>query len=137
MMMSIPEWINLIKKSFEDTKGIIRSSKSKKDRQYNSYKKKDKITENDHDTKNLNPWATWKPQKIRGGGGDWCSGKVSSSCPTRGIYHLTLFKNRVASHEWGKSRFWLRQTEHIRGHLWHRYSVTVNHVMATTIKLLK
>ena len=69
MMMSIPEWINLIKKSFEDTKGIIRSSKSKKDRQYNSYKKKDKITENDHDTKNLKPWATWKPQKTRGGGG--------------------------------------------------------------------
>ena len=29
-------------------------------------------------------------------------------------------------YEWGKDRMWLQQTKHIHGHLWHRYSVTVN-----------
>ena len=28
-----------------------------------------------------------------------------------------------------RTELWLRQTEHIRGNLWHTYSVTVNHVM--------
>jgi hypothetical protein len=32
---------------FEDTKGLIRSGKSKKDRQYNGQQKKDKKIEND------------------------------------------------------------------------------------------
>jgi hypothetical protein len=31
----------------------------------------------------------------------------------------------------------LRQVEHIRGHLWHRYSITVNQVMMATIKCSK
>jgi hypothetical protein len=31
----------------------------------------------------------------------------------------------------------LRQVEHIRGHLGHRYSITVNQVMVTTVKLSK
>jgi hypothetical protein len=31
----------------------------------------------------------------------------------------------------------LQQMEHIRGHLWHRYSVTDNQVMVVTLKLLK
>jgi hypothetical protein len=31
----------------------------------------------------------------------------------------------------------LRQVEHICGHLWHRYSITVNKVMVATVKLSK
>jgi len=31
----------------------------------------------------------------------------------------------------------LRQMEHIRGHLWQRYSITVNQVMVATLKLSK
>ena len=31
----------------------------------------------------------------------------------------------------------LRQVEHIRGHLWHRYSITVNQVVVATVKLSK
>jgi hypothetical protein len=31
----------------------------------------------------------------------------------------------------------LRQVEHIRGHLWHRYSITVNQVMVGTVKFPK
>jgi hypothetical protein len=30
-----------------------------------------------------------------------------------------------------------RQVEHIRGHLWHKYYITVNQVMVATVKLSK
>ena len=50
---------------FEDTKGIIRSNKSKKDRQHNDQKKGVKKTNND--LKNITPktkdWATQTPLK--------------------------------------------------------------------------
>jgi hypothetical protein len=36
-----------MQKEFEDTKGVIRVRKSKKDRQHNRQKKKDKRTNND------------------------------------------------------------------------------------------
>ena len=36
-----------------------------------------------------------------------------------------------------RTRLWLLQTEHIRGYLWHRYSVTVNPVMMTTVIISK
>ena len=39
--------LNLIKEEFEDTKEIIRIRKSKKDRQHNGRKKKDKMINND------------------------------------------------------------------------------------------
>ena len=32
---------------------------------------------------------------------------------------------------------YLRQVEHIRGHLWHRYSITVNQVIVTILKFSK
>ena len=38
--------LKFIQEKFEDTKGIIRSRKSKKDRQHNGLKKKDKSTNN-------------------------------------------------------------------------------------------
>jgi hypothetical protein len=31
----------------------------------------------------------------------------------------------------------LRQVEHIRGQMWHRYSITVNQVVVATAKLSK
>jgi hypothetical protein len=33
-----------------------------------------------------------------------------------------------------RTGLWLRQSEHIRGHLWHRYSVEVNQVIVATIQ---
>ena len=36
-----------------------------------------------------------------------------------------------------KTRKCLRQVEHIRGHLWHIYSIAVNQVMVTTVELSK
>jgi hypothetical protein len=40
---------------------------------------------------------------------------------------------------WTEERtgLWLRQTEYSCGHLWHRYSVTVNQVIVVTAKLSK
>jgi hypothetical protein len=42
--------LNLIKEEFEDTKEIIRIRKSKKDRQHNGYKKKEKQRSTKHYT---------------------------------------------------------------------------------------
>ena len=71
---------------FEDTKEVIRVRKSKKDRQHNGQKKKDKRTNNDlqnitHKTKdrvkkNMNP--TKNRRELM------CFGRVSSCCSTGG-----------------------------------------------------
>ena len=48
-----------LKKSFEDTKGVIISRKSKKDRQHNDQKKKDKRTNNDLQNISLLVYRCW------------------------------------------------------------------------------
>jgi len=61
------------------------------------------------------------------------SGRLSSSCSTSDTRCVNLDTNPVISHEWGsRTGKCLRQVEHIRGHLWHRYSIAVNQVMAST-----
>ena len=69
---------------FENTKGVIRIRKSKKDRQHNGQKKKDKRTNNDlqkhtHKTKDR---ATQIQQKI--GGELGCSRREGSSRSSSG-----------------------------------------------------
>ena len=51
--------------------------------------------------------------------------------------HVTLVTNLFISHEWRKDGLWLPQIEHIRGHMLHIYSVTVNQVSMATVKLSK
>jgi hypothetical protein len=63
-----------------------------------------------------------------------CSEMVSSSCLTRCTRCATLVTNPVISQRTG---LWLRQTEHIRCHLWHRHSVTNNQGIIATVKLSK
>jgi hypothetical protein len=64
-----------------------------------------------------------------------CSRRVSSSCSTNDNRRIT---KAVISHEGGKdSEECSRRVEHIRSHLWHRYSATVNQVMVGTVKLSK
>jgi hypothetical protein len=53
------------------------------------------------------------------------------------LSHVAFVTKLVINHEWGETRLWRRQTEHISGHLLQRYSVTVNQVVVTTVKLLK
>ena len=66
----------------EDTKGVIRNLKSKKDRQYSDQKKKNKGTNSDLQItkEKTNGEATRIPLKF--GGELRYSGKVSSSCST-------------------------------------------------------
>ena len=62
--------ICLVKEKFEDTKGVIRSGKSK-DRQYNGQKKKEKQRLTKQYTENQ---ATYTPLKT--GSELWCTGNV-------------------------------------------------------------
>jgi hypothetical protein len=59
------------------------------------------------------------------------SRRVGSLCSTSDICRVTLVTNPMISHEWGKNR----KVEHICGHLWHRYFVTVKRVMVVTVNL--
>ena len=89
-------------------------------------KDKQRSTRHTHKTKDR---VTRTPLKIEVNSCRW-SGGVSSSCSTIGTLHVILVINPVISHEWGKDR----QVEHIRCHLWHRYSIAVNQVMMATVK---
>ena len=86
----------LLQEEFEDTKGIIRIRKSKKNRQHNSQKKKDKqrFIKQTHQTKDR---VARTPLKI--GGELRCSGRISSSCSTSGIRRVNLVINLVISHK--------------------------------------
>jgi len=57
----------ILRRKFEDTKGVIRSCKSKKDRKYNGQKKKDKRTNNHllNTTQQTKDRATWTPLKYQ------------------------------------------------------------------------
>jgi hypothetical protein len=52
-------------------------------------------------------------------------GRVSISCSTNGTHRVNQATNSVISHEWGSTGKCLRQVEHIRGHLWHRYYIAL------------
>jgi len=71
---------------------------------------------------------------LKTGGELRCSGRVSSSGSTNDIRRVNLVTNPVISCEWGKD--W-EVFEHIRGHLWHIYSITVNQVMVATVQFSK
>jgi hypothetical protein len=77
---------------FERTKGVIRSRKSKKVKQFNGQWISDKRTNNDlRENEQENKYCeTRTPQKT--GSALMCSGTVNSSCSTSGIRHATLIK---------------------------------------------
>lgn len=100
---------------FEDTTGVIRSRKSKKEWQYNG--------QNTMIYKTLY-WATWIVLKSRR-----CSGMISSSCSTGGTRHVLFIQIWWKVTNEKRTGWWLPQTEHRRGNLWCRYSLTVDQVM--------
>ena len=123
---------------FEDIKGVIRIRISKKNIQHNGQMKKYKRTNNDlkqhtHRTKDRKTRTQLKTgDELR------CSGRVGSSYSISGTRRrVNLVTNPVISHEWGKNREAFTTSEHIRGHLWHRYSITVNHGTVAAVKLSK
>ena len=84
-------YIMFPEEEFEDTKGIIRIRKSKKDRQHDGQKKKDTQLFRKH-THNTKDRVTRIP--LRTGDELRCSGRVSSSCSTIGTRRLNLVTNR-------------------------------------------
>jgi hypothetical protein len=62
---------------------------------------------------------------------------IGSSCSTCVTRRVTLVTNPMISHNEERTELCLRKTEHIRGYLRYRYSVTVNHVMMANVKLSK
>jgi hypothetical protein len=95
-------------------------------------KDKQRSTQHTYKTKD---WVTRTP--LQTGGELICSGRVSSSCSTSGTCCVNLVTNPVISREWGKDREVFTTSGTYRGHLWHRYSITVNQVMVATIKFSK
>jgi hypothetical protein len=89
--------------SFEDTKGVIRIRKSKKNWQHNGQKKKvqkDKQRSTKH-TYRTKDRVTPTPLKI--GGELKLSGRVGNSCSSD-TRRVNLITNPVISHEQGKDR---------------------------------
>jgi hypothetical protein len=122
-----------LQEEFEETKGVIRIRISKTNRQHNDQKKKYKRTNNDlekhtHKTKDR---VTRTPLKT-GGEPRW-SGRVGSSCSTNGTHRVNLVTNSVIIRESGKYREVFTTSGTFRCHLWHIYSISVNHVMVTTV----
>ena len=93
-----------MKEKLEDTKGVIRSRKSKKDSKHNWYKKKDKRTSNNLQifTQKTKDQAIRIPLKT--GYELRCSERVGSSFFTCDSCRVTLITNLVINHEWGKGR---------------------------------
>jgi hypothetical protein len=60
---------------------------------------------------------------LKTGGERMCSGRVSSSCSASDTRPVNLVTHPLISHKWGKDREVVRQVEHTRGHLRHRYSI--------------
>jgi hypothetical protein len=88
-----------LKEEFEGTKGVIRIRISKKDRQHNGQKDKQRSTKHTYKTKDR---VTQTPLKT--GGELMCSGRVSSFCSTSDTHRVNLVTNSVISHEQGKNQ---------------------------------
>jgi len=88
-----PPCYSFCQEEFEDTKGAIRIRISKKDREHNGQKKKDKGQTTINKT---NPTKT--------GGELRFSGRVCSSCSTSDNRRVNLVTNPMINHEPGKDR---------------------------------
>ena len=76
----------------EDTKGVIRSRNSKKDRKYNCQKNKDNDLQITQKTK---AWATWTPRKTH-----VYSGSTEKLAVPSGNCRVSLVANLVINAEW-------------------------------------
>ena len=95
-------------------------------------KDKQRSTKHTYKTKDR---VTWTPPST--GGKLRCSGRVSSSCSTNCTHRVNLVTNPVIIMNEERTGKFFRQVDHIRGHLWHIYSIAVNHVVVATVKLSK
>jgi transketolase len=80
---------NVYKKRFEDTKWVIRSSKSKKDRQYNDQQEKKEKTNDGWKTRDYREKTISNTTKTQGELSG-CAKMVSSSCSTSCTRRITV-----------------------------------------------
>ena len=92
------ECLNLFQEEFEDTKGVIRTRKSKKNRRYNGQKKKYKRTNNDLQNIHIK-LKIEKHEPIKTRGELRCPGRVSKSCSTSDSRRVNLVTNPVIRYE--------------------------------------
>ena len=83
---------------FEDVKEVIGSRKSKKDRQHNAQKKKDKNTNIDLQNFTQKPKDRTIRTPLKTESELRSSGRVSSSCFTCGTCRIPLVTNSMISH---------------------------------------
>jgi len=83
-----------LQEKFQDTKGVIRSSKSKKDRRTNNDLQS--ITQKSKDRATRTSLKTGRELRF--------SGRVSSFCSTCGTRNVTSVTNMVINHESGKDQ---------------------------------
>ena len=79
---------------FEDTTGVIRICKSKKDRQYGQ-NEKDKRINNDLQNTTEKTKDRVMQTSLKTGCEFMCSERVNSSCSTSGTRHVTLVTNPI------------------------------------------
>ena len=79
---------------FEDTTGVIRIRKSKKDRQYGQNEKDKRINNNLQNTTEKTKDRVMQTS-LKTGCEFMCSGRVNSSCSTSGTRHVTLVTNPI------------------------------------------
>ena len=115
----------LVNEQFEDTKGVIRNRTSKA-RQCNGQNKIDKRINNNiqNTAQKTTKWekriSLWTSDN---------SGAPEESAVLASLVApvvLLLLYPRWSVMNYERTGFWLRQTKRIRGHLWHRYSATIN-----------
>ena len=96
---------------------VIRIRKSKKDRQHNGQKKKNKWTNNDLQNKHIKLKIEQHETPLKTGRELRYSGRIGISCSTSGTRRVNLVTNSVISHELERIGKCFQQVEQIRGHL--------------------
>ena len=86
---------NWLQEEFEDTEGVIRIRKSKKNRQHNGQKKKYKRTNNDLQDMHIQTKDRVTRTPLKTGGQLRCTGRVDISCDTRCVTLIVLKKTVI------------------------------------------
>jgi hypothetical protein len=65
------------------------------------------------------------------------TGVNSGGRASSGTRHVALVSSRMLRNDEERNGLWLWQSEHIHGHLWHSYTVTINQDTEATVQLSK
>ena len=85
---------HIFQEKFEDTTGVIRIRKSKKDRRYGQNENDKRINNNLQNTTEKTKNRVMQTS-LKTGCEFMCSGRVNSSCSTSGTHHVTLVTNPI------------------------------------------